>query len=88
MTKTEALISESVTLALNELERTHHPDFPKFTIARVFVAGDGAWCARLESKDEDSDGVSVCVEADVFFPAAAVDLFKDKISRHLGLSKG
>ena len=88
MTKIEALISESITLAVDELERIHHPDFPQFAVTRVSVARDGAWCARLDSRDGSRDGVSVCVEADASDPAAAVDLFMDKISKHLGLSKG
>ncbi len=78
MTKTEALISESVTMALQELGLAD-----KFDIARVSVAEDGALCARLESKDQHYKSISVCIEGDESSSVGNVDLFKDRISRFL-----
>ena len=78
MTKAEALISESVTIALQELGLAD-----KFDIARVSVAEDGALCAQLESKDQNYKSISVCIEDDESSSVGNVDLFKDRISRFL-----
>ena len=80
---TEAHITESVRLALEELGQAGSYD-----IVRVLIANDGRWCARLELKDKSKEGISVCIEGDPSASARNVDRFKDKISRFLGLSKG
>ena len=82
MTKIEDFISESVSMALDNLGLVD-----KFDIARVSVAKNGVWCTRLESKDQNYNSISICIEGDESDPFKNVDLFKDRISLFLGLSK-
>ncbi len=82
MTNTEAHISESVRIALEELGEDRNYD-----IVKVSVADDGQWCARLEPKDKSREGISACISGDKSDPPRNVNLFKDKISRWVGLSK-
>ncbi len=83
MNNIEAHISESIRMALEELRLDR-----EYNIARVSVAEDGQWCARLERKDKSFEGISICVPGSQSHTGKNVELFKKKISRYLRLSKG
>ncbi len=80
MTSVDPRIVAAALQALNELGLAEH-----YYVSSTSVDENGHWCASLEPKIELDAAISACIDGGGSDLTRNVDLFKDKISRLLGL---
>ena len=80
MTSVDPRIATAALQALNELGLAE-----QYNVSSTSVDEHGHWCASLEPKIELDAAISACIDGGGSDLIRNVDLFKDKISRLLGL---